>query len=168
MARIKPTPVIIADLKQTEGALAEIAAIERELLAIESEMQETIDNAKTLAKQKSSALSDRKKVLESAVSVYATLNRKELFAKTKSLDLGIGVIGFRLSTKITQIKGVPVKMTLEKLHQFGLLEAIRIKEDLNKEVASDWPDERLQLVGLQRQTEDAFFIEINKDKVEKA
>ena len=168
MARIKPTPVIIADLKQTEGALAEIAAIEREVSAIESEMQEAIDKAKTTANQKSEALLARKKTLSDAIGVYATLNRQELFAKAKSLDLGIGVIGFRASASVVQIRGITAKMTLEKLHQYNLTDGIRIKEEVNKEAALGWPDERLELVGLKRQTKDAFFIEINKDKVEKA
>lgn len=168
MARIKPNPVIIADLKQTEGALAEIAAIEREVSAIESEMQEAIDKAKTTASQKSEALLARKKTLSDAIGVYATLNRQELFAKAKSLDLGIGVIDFRASASVVQIRGITAKMTLEKLRQYNLTDGIRIKEEVNKEAALGWPDERLELVGLKRQTKDAFFIEINKDKVEKA
>ena len=42
---------------------------------------------------------------------------------------------------------------------------IRIKEEVDKERAADWPDERLELVGLKRQTSDTFFIEIRRDAV---
>ena len=51
MSRIKPTPLIVADIKQVEGALAEIAALDRKLGAIESSLNESIDAAKQRAKR---------------------------------------------------------------------------------------------------------------------
>ena len=54
----------------------------------------------------------RRKELSDAVTVYGKLNRQELFIKSKSLDLGFGVIGFRASTKIVQMRGVTAEMTL--------------------------------------------------------
>lgn len=56
-------------------------------------------------------------------------------------------------------------MTLEKLHQYNLSEGIRTKEEINKDAALGWPDERLELVGLKRQQSDTFFIEISKENV---
>lgn len=88
-----------------------------------------------------------------------------MFPKSKSLDLGFGVIGFRASTKIVQVRGVTAEMTLERMHQYHLADGIRLKEEINKEAALGWPDERLELVGLKRQQADTFFIEINKEKV---
>lgn len=163
--RIKPVPYIVADRAQAEGALAEMAALDRDLSGIEVEMQERIDAAKAEASQKSLALVTRRKELADAVAVFAKLNRQELFAKAKSLDLGFGVIGFRLSTKIAQTRGITVEMTLEKLRQYGLADGIRIKEEINKEAALGWPDERLELVGLRRQQTDTFFIEVKKDAI---
>ena len=78
---------------------------------------------------------------------------------------GFGVIGFRASTKIVQIRGVTAEMTLEKLHQYNLSDGIRTKEEINKDAALGWPDERLELVGLKRQQSDTFFIEISKENV---
>ena len=75
------------------------------------------------------------------------------------------IIGFRASTCISQLRGVTVEMTLEKLHQYGLSDGIRTKEEINKDAAMGWPDERLELVGLKRQLLDTFFIEIKKDAV---
>lgn len=163
--RIKPNPKVVEDRQQAELALAEIAALDRDLSNIETEMQERIDTAKAEASQKSLALVTRRKELADAIAVFAKLNRQELFAKAKSLDLGFGVIGFRLSTKISQLRGVTVEMTLEKLRQYGLADGIRIKEELNKETALGWPDERLELVGLRRQQADTFFIEVKKDAI---
>lgn len=165
MTRIKPDPHIVADRAQCEGALAEIAALDRKAAAIEAEMQEKIDAAKAQASQLAAPLAARRKELADAVAVYAKLNKQELFSKTKSLDLGFGIIGFRTSTKVVQVNGITAEMTLEKLHQYNLADGIRVKEEVNKEAALGWPDERLELVGLKRQQSNTFYIEIKKEGV---
>lgn len=165
MARIKPDPYVIADRAQAEGALAEMAALDRKLAGIESAMQEVIDTAKATASRQANPLLARRKELADAIAVYAKLNRQELFAKAKSVDMGFGVIGFRASTRISQVRGITAEMTLEKLRQYGLSEGIRVKEEINKETCLGWPDERLELVGLVRKILDTFFIEIKKDEV---
>ena len=165
MARIKPDPHVVENRAQCEGALAEMAALDRKLSAIENEMRETVDGAKAKSGQLAGPLQARRKELADAVAVFARLNRQELFAKSKSLDMGFGVIGFRASTKIVQIRGVTAEMTLEKLHQYNLSDGIRTKEEINKDAALGWPDERLELVGLKRQQSDTFFIEISKENV---
>ena len=160
MARLKPNPHIVVDRAQAEGALAEMAALDRKIAAAEADMQEAIDNAKALAAQACAPLAARRKELADAVAVYAKLNRAELFRTAKSLDMGFGC-----STKVVQINGVTPEMTLERLRQYNLTDGIRTKEEINKEAALGWPDERLELVGLRRRTADAFFIEIKKDSV---
>ena len=165
MARIKPDPYMVLDLAQCERALAEMAAIDRKLSAIENEMREAIDAAKSKAGQLAGPLQARRKELADAVAIFAKLNRQELFSKSKSLDMGFGVIGFRASTRIVQLRGVPAEMTLERLHQYNLADGIRVKEEINKDAALGWPDERLELVGLKRQQTDTFFIEIARDDV---
>lgn len=92
--------------------------------------------------------------------VFATMNKAELFKSSRTLDLGYGRIGFRASTSIAQERGVTVAMTLLKLHELGLADGIRVKEELNKENMLGWPDERLALVGVCRRKRDAFFIDI--------
>lgn len=165
MARIKPDPHIVIDRAQCEGALAEMAALDRKLSAIENEMRESIDAAKSKAAQLAGPLLARRKELADAVAVFAKMNRQELFAKSKSLDMGFGVIGFRASTRIVQVRGVTSEMTLERLHQYNMADGIRVKEEINKDAALGWPDERLELVGLKRQQTDTFFIEITQDDV---
>lgn len=165
MSRRKPNPVIVADIRQAEGALAEIATIDRKVGEIEAQMNEAIDAAKARASQKSAPLRARRKELEDGVATFATLNKTEMFKDRKSLDLGFGTIGFRLSTQIVQMSKITKDMTLERLRQFGIREGIRIKEDVNKEAMQGWPDERLEMVGLKRRTTDAFYIEINREEV---
>lgn len=144
---------------------AEMAALDRKLSTIENDMQEAVDAAKSKASQLAGPLQARRKELSDAVAVFAKLNRQDLFAKNKSLDMGFGVIGFRASTKIVQLRGVTAEMTLERLHQYHLTDGIRVKEEINKDAAMGWPDERLELVGLKRQQSDTFFIEISKEDV---
>ena len=163
--RIKPDPHVVEDRAQAECALAEIAALDRKLDGIATDMQETIDLAKARASQEANPLIARRKELADAVAVFAKLNRQTLFAKAKSVDLGFGTIGFRASTRIVQIRGVTVEMTLERLHQYNLVDGIRTKEEINKDTALGWPDERLELVGMRRQQIDTFFIEIKKDQL---
>lgn len=166
MSRIKPNPPVVADRAQAEGALAEMAALDRKILGIEADMQDTIDTAKQRASQQAAPLVARRKELADAVAVFAKLNRQELFDKAKSVDLGFGVIGFRASTRIVQIRGVTAEMTLERLHQYNFAEGIRVKEEINKDAALGWPDERLELVGLKRQQADTFFIEIKAETIQ--
>lgn len=163
MSRIKPDPHVVEDRAQAECALAEIAALDRKLDGITTAMQETIDLAKAKASQEANPLLARRKELADAVAVFAKLNRQTLFAKAKSVDLGFGTIGFRASTRIVQIRGVTAEMTLERLHQYNLADGIRTKEEINKDAALGWPDERLELVGMRKQQLDVFYIEIKKD-----
>ena len=55
-ARIKPNPYVVADRSQAEGALAEMASLDRKLAGIETAMQENIDNAKAVASQEANPL----------------------------------------------------------------------------------------------------------------
>lgn len=142
-----------------------MVVLNRKLSAIEDEMRETVDGAKAKAGQLIRLLQTRRKELADAVAVFARLDRQELFAKSKSLDMGFGVMGFRANTKIVQIRGITTEMTLEKLHQYNLSDSIRAKEEINKDATPDWPDERLELVGLKRRQSDTFFIEISKESV---
>jgi phage host-nuclease inhibitor protein Gam len=168
MARRKPNPVIIADRPQAEGALAEIAVIDRKLTGIETDMNTAIDAAKAAAGQASAPLLARRADLENAVATWATLNKAELFMDRKSIDLGFGVVGFRQATKLRQVPRVTVAMTLERLRELGFLDGIRVKEEVNKEVAAGWPASKLELVGLKRHITDDFYIEIAREDVERA
>lgn len=164
MARSKPTPHIVASREQAEGTMAEVAAIDRKLKALKITMNEEIDAAREKAARNSAPLEARRKELESGLAVFATLNRKDLFPDgTKSLDLGFGVIGFRASSRIVQQNNISSAVTLERLHQFGFVDGIRTKEEINKEAMTDWTTEKLETVGLRRQKSDGFFVEVKED-----
>lgn len=166
MARIKPVVHIIGDLAGVEAALAEMAEIQRKTTEIELEMQETIDTAKANAKSANAPLVARHKELEAAMATYCTTNKADLFTKKKSLDLGYGSVGFRLSTKLKNQSKVKNADVLEQLHNYGFTEAITIKESINKEAMREWTDEKLATVGMTRVVSDEFFADIKKDKLE--
>ena len=164
MARRKPTPHIVESREQAEGTMAEVAAIDRKLKALKITLNEEIAAAKEKAARNAAPLEVRRKELESGLAVFATLNRKMLFPDgTKSLDLGFGIIGFRASSKIVQQNNISAAVTLERLHQFGFLEGIRTKEEINRDAMTDWTTEKLETVGLRRQKSDGFFVEVKED-----
>lgn len=168
MSRTKPRATIIADLKQAEGALAEMAAIDRTLTEIKSTMGAAIDAAKETASRESAPLLERRKELENAVATFASLNKAALFRDRKSLDLGFGTIGYRLSTRITQVSKVTVEMTLARMKELGLLDGIRLKEEVNKDAALGWTDAQLELVGLKRRVSDDFYIDTRPEDIPSA
>lgn len=168
MARIKPSPHIVGSLPQAEAALAEMAALDRKLNAVTDTLNAEIDAAKDKAQQSSIGLLAQRKSLADAVATFATMNKAELFSGKKSLDLAFGIMGFRQSTQIAQMPRITQAMTLEKLHEFAFMEAIRTKEELNKDAVAGWPEERLALVGLKRRQLDTFYIEIKAENVKDA
>jgi len=164
MARRKPKATVIS-LKEAEAALGELARLERDLTAVECELNEGIDRLKAEAAAKAKPLHARRKELETALATFAQLNKGELFRRRKSLELAFGTIGFRRSTKLVPRPKLTLAMVLEKLREYGFREAIRIKESVDKEAMRDWPDERLELVGLRRKITDEFFIELKTEEI---
>lgn len=165
MARLKPTPIVIATKEEATGAVAEIAALDRQMATIESDMQADIDAARARARQRASSVASRRVDLANGVAVWAKLHREDLFKNAKTLDLGHGKIGFRASTAITQERGITVEMSLARCHELGFADGIRLKEELNKERMMAWTAERLSLVGVKRQQRDTFFIDIPQEAI---
>lgn len=161
--RIKPAATVFTDLKQVEGAAAEMVSIERKIDGIQAKMNEEIDAAKERANNACVSLIARHKELAGAAKVYATLNEAELFKDRKSLDLAFAVIGFQASTKIMQMPNVSAETTLERLHSYDYTEAINAKESVYKSAMSSWTDEKLQSVGLKRQKKNVFYMELKKE-----
>ena len=166
MARHKPDPLIVANMEEATAAVGEIAALDRSVQAVEADMQAEIDVAKARARARAEGLQARRKELADAVGVFARLNKDTLFRNVRTLDLGYGKIGFRLSNpSIVQDRGVTEAMSLTKLHELGLTDGIRVREELARDVLLGWPDERLALAGVKRRQRDTFFIETAREKL---
>ena len=166
MARRVVNALVVADKTEATTAVAEMAEIDRRLTLIEVRLKEKIDQAKAEAAQEAAGLPDRYKELERAVCAWAKLRKDELFADSKTLDLGAGKIGFRVSMpSIVQQSGVTVEGSLARLRELGFAEGIMVKESLAKAVLLGWPEERLALVGLRRKQTDDFFVDIPRETV---
>lgn len=163
--RTKPQAVVIADLAQAEGVLAELAEIDRSLELAKAAMNEEIDRAKATGRAAAEPLEARRKELAIALEAFATHNKAQLFAKKKSLDLGFGVIGFRLATRLKTVAKATWGQVLEALQSYKYEKAIRIKVEVDKDAMKDWPAERLATVGVTRETSDEFYIEIKQEEV---
>lgn len=157
--------LIIKDIQQVEGALAEMSAISRKRNAIKDAMNEEIDGAKARAQQELVPLILRYDELEKAVKVFGTLNKSRLFADRKTLDLAFGVVTFRRYPRIVLQNGVSDVMELQKLREFGLLDGIRVKEELDKVAMYDWPDSKLEMVGLKRRTVDTISVDVKVEEL---
>lgn len=166
MARQKPKNVfLIRDVEGVNQALAELGEIKRRIDGIETEMNEKIDQAKMEAGALCAPLQARREALESGVLAFAEYNREELFQKKKSLELDFGSIGYRKSTSIKTLAKTTWAMVLGRIKELKFTEAIRTKEDVNREVLQTWPDERLVLVGAKRVEEDTFWIELKEESL---
>jgi phage host-nuclease inhibitor protein Gam len=163
--RIKPQALIINDVKQADEALAELAAIMREVGEIEAAMNAIIDGAKDAAAKKSQPMQDRRKELEAALATFGNLRKPELFKDKKSLELNFGIIGFRKSTSLRTKAKTTWAAVLERLKELGLTTGIRTKEEVDKDVLRAWPEERLEAVGVRRDERDEFYVEVKQEEV---
>ena len=157
--------LVIKDIQQVEGVLAEMSAIGRKLSLYEGAMNEEIDNAKARAQQESAPLIARYNELEKAVKAFGTLNKSRLFAEKKSLELTFGIISFRQSTRIVMQHRVTEDMALQALRDLGLSEGIRIKMELDRAAMADWPDSKLETVGMKRRTVDTISVDVKAESL---
>jgi phage host-nuclease inhibitor protein Gam len=167
--REKPQTAIapIRDLTDADRALREIAEIDRAVEAANHELNEDIDRMKEEVQETLLPLIERKEMLGAGLANFAEISKADLFKDRKSKELDFGTIGYRRSTSLAVMKKIcsTWKEVLGKLRQYDFKEAIRVKEEPDKEVMSEWPKERLDLVGVQRVEKDEFFYEIKQEKV---
>ena len=168
MARSKPKPpaVVINSLEQADEVLREMCQCARAIEIVQSEMNATIDKAKAEAKELAATSQARLAELEASLAAYASYQSAELFKSRKSLSLVFGTFGFRKSTEIKPASKSTWASILEKVKSLGLTQAVRIKEEVNKETLQEWPDERLEAVGARRVSEDKFWCEVDQAALE--
>lgn len=166
MARRVVDAYVVTSKEEARVAMSEMAELDRGLTLIEVRMKEKIDQAKAEAAEQAAGMRDRFKELEKALCAYASARKAELFSDGKTMDLGAGKIGFRVSMpSVVQVSGVTVEATLARLRELGFSEGIAIKESLAKNVLAKWEPERLALVGLRIKKSDDFFVDIPKEAI---
>jgi len=168
MAREKPKVTVLADLKEADAALAELAGLRRDLAAVEGVMNDAIDTIKAEAKAQSARVKD----LEAALANFAVARKAELFPKKKSLEMTFGLFGFRQSSKLKTLAKWTWKLVLERLQELAAdpegrpyREALRTKVEVDKEQMRDWPEDRLAAVGVHKVAEDEFYYELKAEEL---
>lgn len=169
MTRVKPQIEVytISNQEEADEALRELCELNRELDLINLDAQEKIDAIKTTAQNQSLPINQRVEVLGMALNTYATANKKELFAKTKTNTLCFGSFGFRLSSKLKTLSKVKWENVLQNLKDKNLTDFIRIKEEVDKDKLKSQTNEFLKDVGCQVVQDDTFFYELNRDEYNK-
>ena len=166
MARKKPgNEFKIKSLDEVNAALEEIAKLQRYIKAVEADMNGDIDAIKAGAESVAAQHMEKLTALEAGIQAYAEYNKAELFRNKKSIPLNFGVIGFRMSQKLKPAPKTTWKRILEILKEQGLKSAIRVKEDVNKDVLGEWSDERLESVNVQRVRKDQFWYEVAEEEL---
>jgi phage host-nuclease inhibitor protein Gam len=167
--REKPRTTIapVRDLADANMALREIAEINRAVESANHALNEDIDRMKQEVQETVAPLLERKEMLDAGLANFAELSKEQLFKDRRSKELDFGSIGYRKSTSLATVKKIcsTWKEVLGKLRQYDFREAIRVREEPDKEVMSEWPQERLELIGVQRIEKDEFFYEIKQEKV---
>lgn len=167
--RTKPQPLVICTLSQADETLRQLAELNREQAAIESGLNEQIDTLKAAAKLQLEPLTASRKRLEEALGVFGIQQKGELFTDRKrSLELNFGVIGFRKATSLRLLAKHTWAMVLKRLQDLGLTEGIRTKLEVDKDTLRGWAEERLETVGVKRETVDEFYVELKQEEISQA
>ncbi len=165
MPRKKPKNLYpIKNLEDANNAMAQIAAIKRELTGIENKMNEDIDRIKAEADIAAAPLNVRLSSIENGLLAFAEFSKEDLFSEKRSKELDFGSIGYRRSRELKPKPKTTWKMVLGRIKELKF-PAIRTKESVDKDELSKWPDERLDLVGARRVKKDTFWYEIDEKKI---
>ncbi|MDO5562790.1 MAG: host-nuclease inhibitor Gam family protein [Synergistaceae bacterium] len=166
MARIKPQNIQpIRNIEEANDALREIGELKRITTDIENRLNDDIAALKANAAEEAAPHNTRCAALENGLLAFAEIKKDEIFDGKRSLKLDYGELGYRKSTELATAKGSTWKTVLGRLKELAFTEAIRTKEEPDKDVMSQWPDERLELVGVQRKEKDTFWFELDLVKL---
>ncbi len=167
MARSKPSNLHpVRSIEEANDAIREIGELKRVVADIENRMNDDIAAIKSGAAEDAAPHRTRLEALENGVYAFAELKKNDLFDdKRRSVKLDFGIIGYRRSHEISTGKGFTWRAVLAKLKELAFAEAIRIKEEPDKEIMKSWPVERLNLVGCEKKEKDTFWYEIDEVKL---
>jgi len=170
--RKKPNPFVVADLDAADRALARLAEIKRVVDGENLRLNEAVDRLKAHVTEVTAAPLAESAAIEAALASFVETRKSELFGKMRSVSLAFGVIGFRRSREVKPKPKITFAGILERVKALGTGEkddpfasAIRVKEELNRDVLREWPEERLETVGARIAEKDTFFYELNTQEI---
>lgn len=153
-------PEKIENNNQLDNTLLKIADLKLKIEEINAEANREINEVKEKTKERVIEYENKIKMLEVLITNYCEYNKNEIFRRRKSLELNFGSVGYRKSTRISVKRD-----TLELLKEMGFHEAVRVKEQVNKDVLKEWDEERLKLVHAKKKTDEGFWYEVKIDEI---
>lgn len=162
----------INSFEECDQALKELALATFDLEKNEAEMNERIQAVKEEYENKTAASRGKKEDLEQQIEAFSLINKPE-FNKLRTKELIYGWIGFRTNPpKVAQLnRKYSVQTSVELLKKIFKKKYLREKTEMDKEkILADYAikkltDEKLASVGLKVDQDDAFYYDINRDKI---
>lgn len=153
---------------QVTQAIAAIGTHMRERDRIQATMNDHLALTRERFEAEALPHAERIKVLSEGVQVWCEAHKAELTdgGKTKTANLASGEVKWRLSPPKVAIKGA--ETVLEILRARGLLDFIRVKEEINKEAILAEPERVADIRGIRVEQDEQFVIEPFQTKLEDA
>lgn len=161
MARKALSTPALNSYEQADDALRRIGELDRQIELSTAATDEAIDQVKQGHKAYCEPLLTQKADLERQLKEFAESRRAD-FASTRTRELMFGEIGFRRSSAVVIKK---IGDTLTALKGLGLMQCVRVKEEIDKEAMRTLSDETLANVGAALVTKDAFGYEIKRELI---
>ncbi len=164
LKRVRLVGPKLSSWEQVDQHLLEMGRLDMQIEAVEAHLTEVCNQAKEAASTQGRPLIQRREQLERECKEFVEASADQT-APARSLVLQFGTVGMRKSTKLV-IKRLAE--TVQRLRQLGMLQYLRIKEEPDKEALRELGDEILEKVGVSRKEDDAFFLEVNRERVRAA
>lgn len=156
---------------EADNALLEIGRLERRIEKEESDLQETIAQAKEATAAAVKKLQNQIKLWELQLKDFGQEYKADLGEK-KSRTVNFGLLGFRFSTKIILPRGkAACQAVIDKLKSLKLGHCIKTTETILKEEVKKLDEatlSQLEPLGVRKDSKDAFFYEVNRERVQEA
>jgi phage host-nuclease inhibitor protein Gam len=130
--------------EEAAAAVAAIGAAQRELGRIEAGLNDRVAKLKESAEAAATPLRERIEGLTEGLRTWADANRQAITGggKTKTVDLGTGVISWRLRPPKVSLPRKPEALAeiIEKLKAMALQRFVRTTEEVNREAMRAEPE----------------------------
>lgn len=161
MAKPKIIPNL-AGVEDVDRVLAEIAEAKAEIAIVEAEFHREVNKLRDKLIKKAGARYLQIVKAEKDLHEWAEAQKPSLFAKTRSILLAFGEIGFRKSPESIEVKNEAE--TVKRLKEMKIKGAVEVKESVKKSVLKSLSDEVLKKIGAKRVQEDVFFYKVKEEK----
>lgn len=154
--------------EDVNDALRQIAEAQIALGDIESDMQKQIIGAQKVAEEQSKPIKDAQARLEREIKAFVTEHRDEMGkAKTMTLTLTFGEVGFRLSISISLPRAKEkLEEIIRRLKSRQMHDCIVVEEKISKDALKKYGEDTVNAVGATWKQSDVFGYEVNIAKLE--